>query len=60
MRRSNKDLLRQEGVNALVAQAINSHTPEMHKHYSTVSEDEKAGALAKVIHLFPVPQAVSG
>lgn len=57
MRRSNKDLLRQEGVSALVAKAINSHTDPMHEHYSTVSEDEKATALAKVIRLFPVPEA---
>jgi integrase len=60
MRRSNKDLLRQEGVSALVAQAINSHDDAMHKHYSTVSEDEKAVALAKVVRLFPVPAAKSG
>ena len=56
MRRTNKDLLRQEGVSQLVAQAINSHhDPRMHAHYSTVSEAEKTGALAKVIKLFPAP-----
>lgn len=53
MRRSNKDLLWQEGISQLVAQAINSHDDVMHKHYSTVSEVEKGAALAKVIHLFP-------
>jgi hypothetical protein len=53
MRRSNKDLLRQEGISQLVAQAINSHDDVIHKHYSTVSEVERGAALAKVIHLFP-------
>ena len=56
MRRTNKDLLRQEGVSQLVAQAINSHhDPKMHAHYSTISEAEKADALAKVVRLFPAP-----
>ncbi len=56
MRRTNKDLLRQEGVSALVAQSINSHhDPKMHAHYSTISDAEKTGALAKVIRLFPSP-----
>ncbi len=56
MRRTNKDLLRQEGVSQLVAQAINSHhDPKMHAHYSTISDAEKTGALAKVIRLFPSP-----
>ena len=56
MRRTNKDLLRQEGVSQLVAQAINSHhDPKMHAHYSTISEAEKAEALAKVVRLFPAP-----
>ncbi len=56
MRRTNKDLLRNEGVSQLVAQAINSHhDPKMHAHYSTISDAEKTGALAKVIRLFPSP-----
>ena len=56
MRRTNKDLLRQEGVSQLVAQSINSHhDPKMHAHYSTISDAEKTGALAKVIRLFPSP-----
>jgi hypothetical protein len=39
-----------------VAQAINSHhDPKMHAHYSTISDAEKTGALAKVIRLFPSP-----
>ena len=50
------DLLRQEGVSQLVAQAINSHhDPKMHAHSSTISDAEKTGALAKVIRLFPAP-----
>jgi hypothetical protein len=54
MRRTNKDLLRNEGVSQLVAQAISSHhDPKMHAHYSTISDAEKASALAKVIRLFP-------
>ena len=56
MRRTNKDSLRQEGVSQLVAQAINSHRDDrMHAHYSTISEAEKTGALAKVVRLFPAP-----
>lgn len=56
MRRTNKDLLRQEGVSQLVAQAIHSHhDPKMHAHYSTISDAEKTEALAKVIRLFPAP-----
>ena len=35
---------------------LNSHhDPKMHAHYSTISEAEKADALAKVVRLFPAP-----
>jgi hypothetical protein len=53
---ANPRRLRNEGVSQLVAQAISSHhDPKMHAHYSTISDAEKTGALAKVIRLFPSP-----
>jgi hypothetical protein len=52
MRRTSKDLLRAAGVRDIVAMALNSHLTEgMHRHYSTVSQQEMTAAVAAVIDL---------
>lgn len=52
MRRTNKDILRAAGVRDIVAMALNSHlTPDMHRHYSTVSQHEMNEAVAAVVEL---------
>lgn len=52
MRRTNKDLMRADGVRDIVAMAVSNHLDDaMHAHYSTVSQTEMTQAVAQVIDL---------
>lgn len=52
MRRTYQDLARAADVADIVTRAISGHaTPEMQRHYSTVSGDEMRAGLAKVIDI---------
>jgi hypothetical protein len=52
MRRTYQDLARAANVADIVTRANSGHqTPEMQRHYSTVSADEMRGGLAKVIDI---------
>lgn len=52
MRRTYQDLARAANVADVVTRAISGHaTPEMQRHYSTVSGDEMRAGLAKVIDI---------
>jgi hypothetical protein len=52
MRRTYQDLARAANVADIVTRAISGHaTPEMQRHYSTVSGDEMRAGLAKVIDI---------
>jgi hypothetical protein len=52
MRRTYQDLARAANVADVFTRAISGHaTPEMQRHYSTVSGDEQRAALGKVIDI---------
>jgi len=52
MRRTYQDLARAASVSDIVTRSISGHaTPEMQRHYSTVSGDEMRAGLAKVIDI---------
>lgn len=52
MRRTYQDLCRAANVTDIVTRAISGHaTPEMQRHYSTVSSNEMRAGLAKVIDI---------
>jgi hypothetical protein len=52
MRRTYQDLAREAEVSDIVTRSISGHaTPEMQRHYSTVSGDEMRAGLAKVIDI---------
>ncbi len=59
MRRTFQDLARAAEVKDLVTRAISGHATEtMQHHYSTVAADEKQRAIAKVIDLAGVREAL--
>ncbi len=52
MRRTYQDLCRAANVADIVTRSISGHaTPEMQRHYSTVSADEQRTGLARVIDI---------
>lgn len=52
MRRTYQDLARAASVSDIVTRSISGHaTPEMQRHYSTVSGEEMRAGLAKVIDI---------
>ena len=52
MRRTYQDLARAAKLADIVTRSISGHsTPEMQRHYSTVSGDEMRAGLAKVIDI---------
>jgi integrase len=61
MRRTFQDLARAAQVGDLVTRAISGHATEtMQHHYSTVAAEEKKQAIAKVIDLAGVREALAG
>ncbi len=62
MRRTFQDLARAAEVKDIATRAISGHATEtmQHHYYSTVATDEKRQAIAKVIDLAQVREAVGG